>query len=335
MNISSIFRGFFVGLLGYLLIAFIYLTANSITFVLITSNSAQVKQIVANSGSYEKITPLILSELSKQKTKGENDIPFEDPRVQTVANKVLDGAKIQSLVEPVIDGTYSWLNGTTPEPKFSVDIKSIQKDFVTNLIDSELKRLQKLPVCSISQMQANQNLLNTKCRPPYPIDRESLIRESNQNLHEKNDVLTNATISAKDIKDPEGQPIYEKIAKAPEIFQFGKKLPWITGFLAILTSIGLFFISGSHRRGLKHLGISYTIAGILLLVIPSTNNLITSQSLSSLKSQSFEIYSVVQPIMKSFNEASAHIYYITGVIVLILAAISFSARYWLFQKETK
>ncbi len=332
MKASSIFRGLLVGFLGYLLIALIYLTANSAIFALITSDSGQVKQIISSSGAYDKVTPLIMNELSAQQGKEADKIPFDDPTVQLVTRQVLDGGRVQGIVEPLIDGTYRWLNGEVKQPEFSVNIQDIQKDFINKLADSELKRMQKLPVCSYSQMQTNQNLLTTECRPPYSIDRKSLQKELDQSLGENSDLLSNKTLSAKDIKDPQGQSVFDKLARAPEIFQLGKNLPWITGVSALIAAVGLFFLAGDHRRGLKHVGICFTIAGILLLFVPTVNNLIINQSLGTLQSQNADAYSVVQSILKSFNDASAHIYYISGGIVIILALLSFGWRYWLGRK---
>ncbi|MBI5357401.1 hypothetical protein HZB74_00930 [Candidatus Saccharibacteria bacterium] len=176
MDLKKFFRWFGLTVVGYALIMALFLLANASVFSLVTSNPDKMKTIIAGSGAYDNLPEAIFSSAEEAATqKGQvdqvkNEISPNDPDVKKAILESFSPAFLQKSFESGIDGTYSWLNGESAQPTFVIDLSQPKEQLVNKMVDYRLKTVETLPPCNIKQLNADTDVFDLNCKPPYTID---------------------------------------------------------------------------------------------------------------------------------------------------------------------
>ncbi len=199
----------------------------------------------------------------------EQHIRIDQKTVQNAAEAAITSELVQENSEKIIDGTYSWLDGTTQTPDFTLDTKKIQQQMSTNLANAAVTRVQKLPPCTPEQVQTMRpNTLDPfslPCQPPG-FSAATIRKQLARDLASQGGLLQSDPIESGDITTPDGQNVFTQANRIPGMFQLGQKLPWIFGFLAIISAAIVMYFAEPRLRGVKSLSISLIITGLLLLL---------------------------------------------------------------------
>ncbi len=229
-------------------------------------NQTTVKGWLNQSGIYDKLVTSVLDENSETPEESAN-VPLDDPRVREIANEAFNPAYVQQNVERVVDGVYGWLDGTTAEPSFSVDLNDAKQRLADGLGKYATERAASLPPCSAAESrqlaaEGSANVLSATCLPIGVTPEQAGAQLRDEVL--ANDTLVNNPVLNGGIKvERDGQSL--SLTDVPELkavksaYQFGAWLPYVFIGAVLASFAGVVFLSSTKRKGL-------TIAGIIVLV---------------------------------------------------------------------
>lgn len=268
-------RKSFVGLLSVVLLAALLGSTLSSSAVLNLSDSTRIENWLNESKLYERFAATVI-EQSKEATTDKSalatSVTDSDAAVRHAAESAFPPQLLRHNARTFIDSNYAWLEGKTETPEFAIDLSEAKLNFAEQVGAYVRSYSATLPECTPAQLAVQQNQpvdpLTATCRPPG-ITPEVLGAETTQKLSTSGEFLSNPVITAQTLnpRDDKGgsQPYYKKLAKAPEMYQLGQKMPLLLGALAILSAIGIVFLSSQRRRGLRRVSIILLIAGVLLV----------------------------------------------------------------------
>lgn len=249
-----------------------------------------------------EIYKVLPNEIAKQlvsETTANQNMPIDNKFIEPAVTSAITPSFVQINTEKIIDGTYSWLDGTTPTPIVRIDISDVQKQISANLSDQAVKRISKLPVCTQAQLrqlsQSNVNPFTIPCQPPE-FDTASVSKQFEQEAQSNNGLLQEKTITGANIKNSSGQNVFAQAERVPQAFQLGQKLPWIFGILIIICGTVVILLNNPKQRGVRSLSRSLLVAGTLLLVFMTIVNVVLRQSEYHTMNQNEELGGVVLSI---------------------------------------
>lgn len=207
-------------------------------------------------------------------TTGVKEAHFTDAAKQAVTPEI-----VRENGEKIIDGTYAWLEGSVPTPSFQLDTSPIQKQLATSLGQLATDRVSSLPACTLAQLQQldlnAHDPFTIPCQPPG-MNAATLRKQFEREVQANNSTLQGEAITAQDLNSSQGQSIFAELDRVPAVFQLGQKLPWIFGFLAILTTGLAIHLHEPRLRGVRNLSIQLLLAGLLLLATLAAMSFIVS-----------------------------------------------------------
>ena len=250
-----------------LLALFLYVTAIDSGFVRVGARPDSIKQILADSGVYGSVVKGLLEQAGKVTSSG-GDVSLNEPIVRAAAEKTFSPSFIQSNAEAAIDSTYRWLDGKTPLPDFQIDLTAAKAQFAANIAEAVQKRLVSLPACATAASSIeNFDVFKATCLPKgtNPAAEAATIQN---NILKGGNFLDHPVITADSIK-PAGSSrsvFAENLRNVPEAYQKAKNTPWAFGLISLLLMASIVLLSDSKRKGLKRVGITMLMVGIVLLV---------------------------------------------------------------------
>ncbi|MDB5171227.1 MAG: hypothetical protein JWO35_921 [Candidatus Saccharibacteria bacterium] len=233
---------------------------------------ATVETSLRNSGVYNQIASYAINRASDVTGAPAGSVSLNNPQVQAIAKSVFSEQLVQQNAETFINSNYRWLNGATVTPDFTLDLSSAKQSFASRIGQTVLDYLSKLPVCTPAQLVQLQSLatvdpLTISCRPATVQPQAEASRVVNQIL--SSNFLTQPVVTANTLKingqSEQNKPYYEKFSKAPQVYQLLQKAPLIFGILALITALGVIFIAPVRRKGVRRVGLTFTLVGILLI----------------------------------------------------------------------
>ncbi len=109
--------------------------------------------------------------------------------------------------------------------------------------------------------------LTIACRPAAVVPKAEADRVAAQIL--SSDFLSQPVVTADTLKisgqPAQDQPYYVRFSKAPQAYQAMQKLPIILVAVALLASAGIVLISSNRRKGVRRVGLTFMLAGLLLV----------------------------------------------------------------------
>jgi hypothetical protein len=205
---------------------------------------------------------------------GAGRVSLSDPTFQQAVRAVFTPQLLKQYTNTVLDSNYAWLEGKTAAPQFTIDLKPAKHQLAQQVGQSVESRLSNLTVCSDAQLTQLQATLNTDplaipCLLPT-LNPQTASAQATKQINGSSDFLNNPVITASALNpngDNQGKPYYQRLSKAPTLYKWGQRLPWICGGLILLSTLGIIFIAPRKRRGVRRLGVVVLEAGIILLII--------------------------------------------------------------------
>jgi hypothetical protein len=266
-------------LTSYLFKLFILLLALVASLVMTFHSPSKIENSLNASGVYNTFVSSALQEIQKSNTanQGGNTVPIDDPAIKAAATQAFTPELLQTSTENVLNGTYDWLSGKTPQPKFKIDLSQAKQTFANGVGAAAAQRVSGLPVCTTTQLQQlTQDIdpFSVSCQPPgYNITAAQ--NKVTNDIATSKQFLRTPVITPQSLpKDNQGKTVFDRLAYAPRIYKWINASPWLLAFLAIVFGAITLALYDSKRQGLRNLAISTIGTGIFLLIISYVNRLL-------------------------------------------------------------
>lgn len=226
-----------------------------------------LKLSLREQGVYEVTVDRVLDAAGQTQQAEAATLPLDDPEVRQAAKTAFPPDTLEGWAGQFIDGLYDWLEGSTARPEFQIDMTNQRRAFAQIVADIVIKRVDGLRACSRQESlqlgRQNVDLSKLECRPPVDLndEKQRLIAEIENNQ----DFLGDAVINSADLA-PGGQPDLFEDSPLPGIFQWANRAPIVAAAAIILSIIGLLWLSGDKRRGIKQVGVVFLGSGFFLLL---------------------------------------------------------------------
>lgn len=303
----------------------------SFTFSRTIGNLYYTKQVVAEAGFYEAA-----GEAIAQQSLGESG---GDPLITAAVESAVSGDRLQQTLEPLIEGTYAWLDGTTAQPEFSLAVEPIKTNFVSTLTSALEARAASLPPCTSAAQFSGEDIYSYTCIPPGT-DVNAAINDavsrvvSNASLF-SDQLVADGTISASDaaqfgINDP-SQNLPSSL---PSSYQFLLGGQWYFVAATVLTIAGMLSLSKSWLYGLRKVGVLLVVNGVFVLItglllsfvggslIPTTSVEVTASTVNALEQASRVILVDSASTLKVVGVGAT----IVGIIAIVVSSVVLNKR---------
>ncbi len=259
-------RKILVVLATTLLSLWLLLTVMTASIVLTLHSPAKIKGWVNDSGIYTKVVDAVLTQSQQSAQKSGDSLPIQDPQIQAAARTAFSPQVLQKDTENVIDGTYHWLHGKTPQPDFRVDLSGPKQQFASGVGDYLRNRVQSVPACARGQVPDTDDLFSINCLP-RGFDVNAEVQQQVDKLANGKDFLSDPVITAQTLKKDGNQSPFDKFKALPKIYQKATWSPWLFGSLALLSAGIIIFLHDERRRGMKRVARILLPTGVLLVFI--------------------------------------------------------------------
>lgn len=237
-----------------------------------------VKGWFYESNFYEQIVDVVLEQAKQSEVDNKSiqsvagglaDLPIDNPDIQLIAKEAFNGKFLQESVEKVLDGTYSWLDGSSEQLNFTVDLTGPKLQFATGVGSYVTDRLATLPVCAGAQATPDYDAFTANCRPGYITATQAGDEYKTRLLSDnflKNPVLTADNLV---VKKADGTSValaeHPNAASLKSAYQQSAQLPLILGIIAVLLSTGILLIDPLRWRSLRRVGYVFNVTGVIFL----------------------------------------------------------------------
>jgi hypothetical protein len=259
-----------VSILVLLLSLSLSIIVASTVFTMTIGRPSNVKSWLRESKVYEASVKSALDNVSKNAAG--SDSTLNQPEVQQVIRQTFNASLVQSTVEKVIDGTSHWLDGKTQKPDFVIDLTSVKQSLAENAGNAVVTHINGLPVCTraqLRQISPDADPFTIPCHPAgidAAAEKQKVMQEilGNKDLF-ANPVITYDTIVDKSLENKIGIALL--LSYYQYFYQHIDNILWIFGLLAILSAVGIIYLTDNHRHGLHRAAMSVLISGISLIAV--------------------------------------------------------------------
>lgn len=258
-------RRILISILTTFLMISLLLTALFWTLNNTVGQRGTVKDWLDSSGIYDDIIDQAADEARKS-VNATNGSDIDGNMLARAIDKTFTPAFLQDKTEQILDGTYDWLEGTSPALDFTIDLSRQKTDLAANLTDEIRIRLNALPACTNLSELESFDPFTSNCKPP---ELDARLQEFEDDFVNSREFLPNPVIHASDLKVGDGdnkQSLDEAFGQAPTWYRSARNLIWAAALTAVLSAIGILLLSQPRRTGLKHLTVNLSVAAILLLI---------------------------------------------------------------------
>lgn len=288
----------------------------------VVGNPDAVKGIIVRSGVYDHGIDVALD--NQQKTVDKfGELPTGDPTVRAIIKQAYSPQVLRVSTEKFIDGTYHWLDGTTTQPDFSLDVRAPNQALIEGIGNYAKARSQKLPACTTQQLEQIKavNALSAPCLPPGA-NIDQLVEQAKAKLRDEK-LLSYQQVTADTFKGTgESQNFFEGATAAPKVFQTFQNLLWVLLILCAIVAGLIIFLSAARQRGLLRVGKIMTITGAAIVLIGIALYFTKSTVLSDASVKTGPIgKQITIPLLVEFSKAAGRVYLIFGGLVLSAGAV--------------
>jgi hypothetical protein len=227
-----------------------------------------LKRALKDSGFYQTVVNDALTQAQKEQPdpQEQDNIPLDQPEVQTIIKRAASPELLQSQTEGALDSVYAWLQGKTPTLTFSADLSTFKTDLANGLGGYVEERLSALPKCSAKNPPSGDfDPFNATCLPPGTNVKKVAAEARNEIL--KGEFLKDTELTASDLKSEDGKPIDEQLKAVPQAYQAATWATYGAGALALLLGAAVFFLSETKRKGLKKIAIVLLSVGAVTALL--------------------------------------------------------------------
>lgn len=263
----NIFRRIIIGSAAALLSLSLILLVLVLSLNVYFGSAAPLKRTLSEAKIYDHIVDAIIKQNQpSQENQNTDDIPFDNQQIQSAAKNAFSPQFIQSSAEQVIDGTYAWLDGTTSEPEFVIDVSTAKSSFIEQVATVAADRVASLPVCAtVEQAGDRDDPFKTACQPPgfdAATEKQKFIEKANQN--EEFDEAT--TITTDSLTKDSGQSFNEQFGVIKTGYTVSRAAPLILGVIAVISSVLVLLLHAEKSKGLLRLAKIFLSIGLITLI---------------------------------------------------------------------
>ncbi len=251
------------------------------------SHPTKLEGWLKDSGLNEHFVDNAVTQAQKSASKGAggSGVSGDDQVVKQSVESAFPPQLLQQSVNTFVDSNYAWLQGKTSKPEFVIDLTAARQTYAQKIGMYAETRLAGLPACTALQQAqlsnpAGVDALSIRCRPPG-LNPMVAGKQVTQKIIDSDSFLSKPVLTAQTInpKDDKGgsQPYYLKLAKAPQAYQLGQKLPLLLGIVALISTLGIVLIAPTRRKGVQRIGVVLLIAGIILLAITALASTVSTK----------------------------------------------------------
>lgn len=297
------------------------------TFVMLVGSAAPVKEALGKANLYDRVVDVVLQQSTAAGNQG--TVPLDDATIKTLVEQVFSGQQIKQYSENFIDGTYTWLEGKSPEPTFKIDLTAARQTIATSVADKAAARLTSLPPCT--KIPTGQlDPFSIDCLPPgLNVEREKQ-RILSEMLASK-EFLPQTVITADQLpKDSSGKTFAQAHTEIPTYFKWLSILPWLLAAMTIPTIAVLIWLGNDKRRAIRSVGrtliaVGGFILGTTLLFGFALPSLLASLGPKFISASAAPLLNeALTAILQSTNRAAA---ITSGSVTLLGAAILLAERF--------
>lgn len=242
---------------------------------------AKLESWLNESGLYSSFVTTAIKQVNSSANNGgqSNGVSLSDTVVQQAAEATFTPALIQQDVNTFINSNYTWLEGKTTTPSFTINLASAKQNFAQQVGQDVETYLNNLPVCTRAQALAAANTsdpLQLSCRPSV-LNSAAVGAQVAQQLASNSGFLSNTVITAQTFNPNHGsqtQPYYKQFSMAPKIYQIATKAPLIFTAIALLCIGGIIFIAPSKRKGFRRIAYVFAEVGVILICVKIATNVV-------------------------------------------------------------
>lgn len=237
----------------------IFLFATMLSLFLVFGTPTHLENALSQSGIYNNVGQFLLE---KNQSKGDDTLPLTNPTVKAAVERAIPASTVERNVDQVLDSTYAWAQGKTASPNFAIDLTEIKGEISANLSESLTAKLQALPVCPAGTVipTSTAAILSLTCRPAnVPVGK--LVQAVEQQA-EGQGIITDNSLNAQSIKNSNGQSVFDQLHNVPKLYQNYVRTLYMLPVLAVITGLGIIFLSRSKRAGVRRAGVTLVTTGI-------------------------------------------------------------------------
>ncbi len=237
---------------------------------------AKLETWLTQSGLYTDFVKLVVTQAGTAASGNlsTSGVSFNDAAVRQIAESVFSPPILQQYVSTFLDANYSWLEGKTSTPNFTINLTASKEAFAQQVGQYVTNHLSSLPICTPSELISGETALASgtsdplqlSCRPSSlnPISTGALVSQQIASSHALlgNTVITQKTFQPNHTTN--SRPYYVQFSSAPKLYQLSTKLPFALVIIALLCMVAIFFMSVTKRRGMRHIGFVLLDAGVVL-----------------------------------------------------------------------
>lgn len=225
-------------------------------------NADYLESTLKSAHAYDSFVPAVTESLASS-SQGDQGIPFTDPGVRQIISNGLPPQVLETSSDKVIDSMYDWLEGKSPEPKFTIDLTKNREFISENISLYAFNRLTKQPVCFENPKEINP--FTAKCLPVnFDLNAEKASFATAIAAAFPKTVFT-----ADDLpKMSGGKSIAQAFPQAPTYYRWFKLSPLILGVLLIGSCVAVVRLCRTNRLGFRLLGSVSLSTGVALMITP-------------------------------------------------------------------
>lgn len=197
----------------------------------------------------------------------------EESVITEALRQTFSAEEIEKVLDPVIVSMYDWLEGEVKQPDFSVSFLEARTSFETTLKQKLEERAASLPACTSAAQLTVTDIATAECIPPGT-DVHALIDDAVARVVNTADVFSDEAVSdgrveAEEVEDLNIQaPQTEELPTWPgQAYRFTKNGVWFFAAGALLTGVGVVFLSSRKLGGARKLSVLLLINGLVLVIV--------------------------------------------------------------------
>ncbi len=227
-----------------------------------------VKTALKDSGIYQSVVGDALKQTQKDQAddsaQKKEDIPLNNPDVQNIIKNAASPELLQAQAENALDSVYAWLSGDTDKLKFTVELGETKQRLADGLGQYVEQRLAALPACKAGASR-DVDPFTAKCLPRGVSPAKVAAQAKNEVL--SGDFFKEDSVTAKDLKGKNGQPLEKQLQAIPVAYQAVKWTVYGSGLLALLMATAVVFLSQTWRSGLRKIAVIFIFVGIVSVAV--------------------------------------------------------------------
>lgn len=331
------------GIVHLLAVILFFSLLGGVNFIGINANLSKPDKLegwLKDSKIYDGVIDSALDQASKDggaDTTNDGSVSLNDPAVRQAAKESFSPELLSNSANTFLSSNYDWLSGKTATPTFVIDLSTAKQDFAQRVGKAAESHLDSLAVCStaeLAQIQLPANPLTITCRPanldPKTEGQRVTTELTNGDFLDK-PIITAQTLSQGDKNSSTtNKPYYQKLSQAPKVFKLAKNLPLIFFGIALISTLGIIFISPKRRRGVRRFAVVLFEVGIVLVVTKFATSILTSHVQKQLIRDGTISDKLKQPVTDLMQTAQSHLTQynlIFGIIFILVALIIFVRLY--------